>query len=270
MAEAFLVARNPDGESKLPYLARIPLDGGIVLRTREPFPKTGRVFCFDGGDPWPHEPELVEEVPVRSCRRRGPAIDLVLDRSRLYRSQFVFTQLKDGRPAIFWQTPLTTRGTKPGARMPKRRASGQAEVEIIVDTRERYAYRFDGKQARIRRALLTCGDYAVEGPESSVIAAVERKKLPDLVGTLTDGSLQFALAELSELPRAAVVVEGSYGDLLRLQHVQPGWVLELLARLQVRYQSVPMIFAGSRKLAEEYTFRFLGAALAGAEPAEET
>jgi hypothetical protein len=59
-----------------------------------------------------------------------------------------------------------------------------------------------------------------------------------------------------------VVVDGRYGDLLKLEHVQPAYVLDLLGRAQVRYPSVPIVFAGSRKLAEEYTFRYLGAALA--------
>lgn len=47
-------------------------------------------------------------------------------------------------------------------------------------------------------------------------------------------------------------------------HVTPGFVLELVARLQVRYPSVPIVFCGTRKLAEEWTFRFLGAARAEA------
>ena len=35
----------------------------------------------------PEEPEIVERTPVRSCVRRGAAIDLVLDRGRENRSQ---------------------------------------------------------------------------------------------------------------------------------------------------------------------------------------
>jgi hypothetical protein len=41
---------------------------------------------------------------------------------------------------------------------------------------------------------------------------------------------------------------------------QPGWIPELLARLQVRYPGVPVVFAENRKLAEEWTYRFLAAA----------
>lgn len=261
MSESVLIARNPDSGSKLPYLVRLPIDGGLVLRAREPYPMTSRVFCYDGGDPWPEAPDLVDELAVKSCRRRGPAIDLILDRSRLNRSQFVFTQLKGGRPAIFWQSPQTTRNTKPGARMPKRRASGQKDLVIVKDTRERYGYKFAGKQVTVHKATLRCGDYAVLDEDGNMLAAVERKRIGDLSHDLVDGKLQFAMAELADLPRAAVVIEGGYADLLDLERVQVGWVLDLFARIQIRYQSVPLVFCGSRKFAEEYTYRFLGAAL---------
>ncbi len=36
-------------------------------------------------------------------------------------------------------------------------------------------------------------------------------------------------------------------------------------RVQVRYPNVPIVFCDTRPLAEEWTFRFLGAALANAE-----
>ena len=42
---------------------------------------------------------------------------------------------------------------------------------------------------------------------------------------------------------------------------QAGWLLELVARLQVRYSPVPIVSADSRKLAEKYTYRYLAAAL---------
>ncbi len=58
-----------------------------------------------------------------------------------------------------------------------------------------------------------------------------------------------------------VVVEAPYGALVTDQHTQPGWLLELVARLQIRYPAVPLALADSRKLAEEYTYRYLAAAL---------
>jgi ERCC4 domain len=259
------VARNPEPGSRLPYLIRLPLpDGPLVLKAREPWPRTARTYCHRTDNRWPIDAEVLEEVPVRVCERRGVAVDLVLDRAREHRSQLVFTQVR-GREAIFWQTPRTAALTRPGVRVPRRRAAGHAahELEILVDTRERYPYRFAGKQARTLRRALTAGDYAVE-LDGELVAVVERKSLADLASTLVDGSLNFLLAELAALPRAAVVVEDRLSGILKLEHVQPGFVAELLAAVQVRYPSVPVQFCESRPLAEDWTFRFLGAALAHA------
>jgi ERCC4-type nuclease len=93
-------------------------------------------------------------------------------------------------------------------------------------------------------------------------AAVERKSLPDLANILFDGSLNFLLAELAALPRAAVVVEDGYSGVFKLERVPAGFVAELLAAVQVRYPNVPVPFCESRPLAEEWVFRFLGASLA--------
>jgi hypothetical protein len=61
------------------------------------------------------------------------------------------------------------------------------------------------------------------------------------------------------------VAEHRYADLFKLQHVAAGFVADLLAAVQVRYPSVPIVFCDTRPLAEEWTFRFLGAALAHLE-----
>src|SRR5438105_12134787 len=96
-AATFVVARNPDDDSTLPYLIRFSVGGQtVVLKARETWPRTAKVYCHRA-DAWPDAPEVVEEVPVRSCVRRGPAVDLVLARSRENRSQLVFTRLKNGR-----------------------------------------------------------------------------------------------------------------------------------------------------------------------------
>jgi hypothetical protein len=259
--EPFRIARNPDPDSTLPFLLYLPVDDGVVLKAGSTWPTTARVYCHEI-EGWPADAELVDEVAVRSCRRRGIAVDLLLDRGRNNRSQFVFTTLKGGRPAVFWQTAKTVKTARPGARMPTRRASGATTLAIAADTRERYGYRFANQQAQVHKRALRAGDYAVLDEDGDLLAAVERKTVENLVGGLVDGSLLFQLADLATVPRAAVVVEGRYEALLKLDHVQPGWVLDLLARVQVRYPSVPVVFAGSRKLAEEWTFRYLGAARA--------
>jgi hypothetical protein len=266
-ARLFEVARNPDAASKLPYLVRLPLPGGdLVLKTRAPWPRTGAVYCHPADDEWPREPELVERVPVRSCRRRGGAIDLVLDRPREHRSQLVFTRAR-GRQVIFWQSPRTARAARPGVRVPGRRAAGLEQLTILVDTRERYPWRF-GRQRTVstERRALPAGDYAVAAPGGELLAVVERKTLADLSGSLVDGSLNYLLAELAALPRAAVVVEDRYGGVFKLEHVQPGFVADLLGALAVRYPTVPVVFCDTRPLAQEWTYRFLGAAVAELTP----
>ena len=85
----------------------------------------------------------------------------------------------------------------------------------------------------------------------------------DLAKGLSDGGLAFQIADLATYSRAAVVVEDKYSAIFKHQYVAGGTLADLLARVQVRYPSVPIVFCETRPLAEEWTFRFLGAALAG-------
>jgi hypothetical protein len=257
--QVFLVARNPQPDTKLPYLLRLPIEGGLVLKARDTWPRTSRVYCHPFEEDWPAEPEVLEQVPILSCQRRGAAIDLVLDRPRLARSQFVFTEVK-GRPAIFWQTQRTARTANPGGRVPRRRALASG-FAIAVDSRERYPYRFAGRDVRTERAALPAGDYAVRDDHGWTLAAVERKSLENLATTLSDGTLAFQMQRLAELPHSAVVVEGRYPALMASAHVPGAWLGDILARLQVRYPEVPVVFADSRRFAEEWAYRFLAAAL---------
>jgi len=259
----FLIARNPDLDSTLPFLLRLPVQpAGLVLRARDTWPRTAKVYCHRAGDSWSDELEIVQEVEVKSCTRRGVAIDLVLDRGKENRSQFIFTRLKGGREAIFWQTARTAQVSRPGVRIPGRRASLLTELEITVDTRERYPYRFSNQQTTTTRAALPVGDYGVLN-DGQIVALVERKSLQDLSKGLSDGGLAFQIADLATYPRAAVVVEDKYSAIFKHKFVPGGTLADLLARIQVRYPSVPIVFCETRPLAEEWTFRFLGAALAG-------
>ncbi len=219
------------------------------------------MYCHPFEEDWPTDPEIVEEVSVVSCRRRGAVIDLVLDRPRLNRSQFVFTESR-GRPAIFWQTRRAARAANPGARIPRARAL-PGGITIAVDTRERHPYRFANRGVTTERVALSSGDYAVVA-EGDPIATVERKTLENLAASLSDGMLAFQMQRLAEVPAAAIVVEGRYSQLFGLEHVPGTWLADMLARLQLRYPEVPVVFAESRRFAEEWTYRFL--AEAPAEP----
>ena len=79
-------------------------------------------------------------------------------------------------------------------------------------------------------------------------------------------TLAFQLQRLAEIPAATVVVEANYADLLRLFHARASWLADMLARLQVRYKEVGIVFAGSRRFAEECTYRYLAAAVGDTLP----
>jgi ERCC4-type nuclease len=259
-----LIAVNPDPDSNLPYLLRVPLAGGIVLRTSGTWPRTRALYCYPvPAEDWPEDPDIVERLALRSCTRRGAAIDLVADRGRENRSQLVFTTAR-GRDAVFWQSPRTRKQARPNVRTPTARAGGITELQIVVDSHERYAYRFAAQQASTVTRALPCGDYGITA-DGRLVASVERKTVADLVTSLTSGTLRYALGELAALPRAAVVVEDRYSAIFKLDRIRPAVVADGLAELQVRWPNVPIVFCETRQLAEEWTYRFLAAAQAWAE-----
>ncbi|PVZ14836.1 ERCC4 domain-containing protein [Actinomycetospora cinnamomea] len=264
MAE-LVIARNPDPASSLGFLLWLPVGDGLLFRTSGTWPRTKALYCHPAAvDEWPAEGDLevVERVALRSCARRGAAIDVVLDRARENRSQIVYTRGR-GRDMVFWQSPRTRKQARPQVRVPTARA-GPDEVEIVVDAHERYPYRFASQQTRVVRRALPAGDYGVVLGDT-LVASVERKSLPDLVSSLGSGRLRFALGELAALPRAAVVVEDRWSQVFAQRQLRPAQVADSLAELQVRWPGVPIVFAETRPLAEEWTYRYLAAALAWAK-----
>ena len=254
-----MIARNPEPDSSLPYLVLLPLsNGAVVLKVRDVWPRTAKVYCHRALE-WPAEPDIVERVPVRACEQRGAAIDLVLERSRENRSQFVFTKAR-GRDMIFWQSARTARQARPNVSLPTARAAGH-HLDVIVDAHERYPWTFAHQQATTRRRALQAGDYAVES-DGVVVAGVERKSLADLVSTIVSGKLRYLLADLAALPHAAVVVEDRYSAIFKLDRVRPATIAEQLGEAAARFPSVPIVFTETRQLAQEWSYRFLGAALA--------
>jgi len=194
-----LIARNPDPDSTLPYLLRVPVGDGLVFRTKDTWPRTTALYCHPMPvAEWPTAPDVVERIPLRACARRGASIDVIADRGREQRSQIVFTNAR-GREMVFWQSPRTRKQARPDVRLPTARAAGIAELEIVVDAHEQYPYRFAAQKVRTVHRGLRCGDYAVT-VEGKLIAAVERKSLVDLVASLISGRLRFALGELAALP----------------------------------------------------------------------
>lgn len=100
----FVVARNPDPDSRLPYLIQLPIDGGLILKVRDTWPRTSRVFCarVEGG--WPPDAEIVEEVSVTLCRRRSRNF------SRFRRMKVVLGSPHDSNPDRMYAAVPGTKG----------------------------------------------------------------------------------------------------------------------------------------------------------------
>src|SRR5215470_3316435 len=63
-----LLARNPDPDSRLPYLLLLPLADGMVFRASGTWPRTSAVYCYPvTADEWPDDPDIVDRAGVRSC-----------------------------------------------------------------------------------------------------------------------------------------------------------------------------------------------------------
>jgi len=139
----------------------------------------------------------------------------------------------------------------------------QQRIKIIADTREQAPFEFSGYAADIERGTLPAGDYSVKGMER--LAAVERKSIADLVGTLTTGRERFEreLAILKGYVLAAVVVEGSIDDIRQANYrskASPEAVMQSCYAFQVRYR-VPFLFCCDRRNAEHATFGLLSKTL---------
>jgi DNA excision repair protein ERCC-4 len=107
---------------------------------------------------------------------------------------------------------------------------------------------------------LQTGDYSLRGFHSQI--CIERKSLPDLVGTLTSGRERF-IRELDRMMApsfefTAVVVEASWLNLIHSEEYRTAIkksVVSSVIAFQQRYRTVQWHFAGSRREAERWTLR---------------
>ena len=265
-----LVIGRRASATRLPVVLALPLAGGtLVLGTRATWPVSKDLFCAELAE-WPEDTEVIERVPVASCRRVGASVQLVLERNQRRRSLFVWTS-KQGRPLIFWRSERSMKATRPGIRTPTARGL-DGPLTVVVDVRERYGWRFAGLPVTLERRRLPVGDYGVFEGER-LVAVVERKRLEEFAGAAVQGQLQLLMAELATMPRAAVVIEGRLSQLVKGDmKTRPGWLLNLVAALQAAYPNVPLLFAETGPLAADLAYRWLSASLrlARAQGAGET
>jgi hypothetical protein len=239
----------------------------LAVRAQSAWPGPGQqVFCIRERFLDPEEQlEELERAPVLSLGQVGRKVAVVLDRKVRKRCEFlvVAKQRRGGGPdyeQVFFRTESGIRAHRSRARVELPRGDA-AELTVVIDSGERYAWRFPGSTVLRRR--LAVGDYALLS-DGRTIAVVERKSFDNLLGDI--GAIQAlhqVLADLAAQPAAAVVVEAEYGDFLdegRLAGRWPaGHLARVLAEVQALHPALPIVYAGSRKLANAWCARYFGA-----------
>lgn len=91
-------------------------------------------------------------------------------------------------------------------------APAEPSLIIIQDTREQTPWIFHGQTVRV--GTLQTGDYSVAGHEAAGIA-IERKSLPDLIGSLTAGRDRFKreIERLRAFESAHLIIEATEDDI---------------------------------------------------------
>jgi hypothetical protein len=256
---------------RFPFRIHIEQDGRTLLavRAQSHWPGTGsQIFCLRETELDPAEAlEPYERVPVAHLARLGRKLAVTLDRSRQKRCEFLKIErsYKD-RPGtyeqIFFRTETGVRAHRTSGRVELR---PQGALDVVVDVRERYPWRFPS--GRVVRRALPVGDYALL-TEERITAVVERKSLPDLLTSIHEiKGLHQQLTELGSYPHAAVVVEGQYGDLAdpaKIRRWPASHLLRVVGELAALHPTVPLVFAGNRKLASAWTQRLFAAVAAAA------
>jgi hypothetical protein len=248
---------------RFPFRIAIEQDGRVLfaVRAQSVWPAPGgQIFCLRELEFEPTEPlEPVETVRVATLKRVGARLVVVLDRPVRKRCEFLVVrkERKDGSGTyeqVFFRTESALRAHRSRSRV---ELAASADLEIAIDVRERYPWRFPG--ARVLRRALPAGDYAVLR-EERLLAVVERKTFANLLGDF--GALRAfhqSLAELEAQPRAALVIEAQYADFLNPERTRP-WpaahAARVLAEISALHPRLPVVYAGNRKLANHWTLRW--------------
>ena len=133
---------------------------------------------------------------------------------------------------------------------------------ILIDTREQTPFTLDGYETRI--ATLKTGDYSLEGYADKV--AVERKSKEDAYGCVGASRRRFleCLERLSDLDRAAIVIERSIEDFSsnppERTRVDSRMAVGSYISWSCKYR-IPVFWCHNKLYAERITVRFLFAYL---------
>lgn len=269
MTAVWIVERT--ASPKFPFRVSLEQSGRLIIavRAQARWPGPGQqIFCLRERELDPGEPlEPVERVPVAHLARLGRKLTVVLDRPNRKRCELLVVRKprRDGTGTyeqVFFRTESGIRAHRSRTRLEL--APPSSPLAIVVDSAERYPWRFPG--AVVERRKLAAGDYALLD-DGQIAALVERKSFDNLLADV--GAIQALhqqLADLASHEAAALVIEADYRDFLDPLRLVARWppahLARVLAELAALHPTLPVIYAGNRKLANLWTARFFTAVAA--------
>ena len=261
----WLVFANPS--ERFPFRLYIEEKPGefMVLNVQARWPGPNqKIYCLKD-NPCP-ENDLPKDEPVEDCLIKniywyGKKLNILLDRKTKKRCWFLFlTKEYKNKPGehyeqIFWITQASVMSRRPGAYIPKVREPDACE--IIIDTRERYPYKFG--YAHVERKNLPAGDYGLIN-DGKLTAVAERKTLENFKHEIsTYDVFKAVLRELASYPYKAVVFESPYSDFMDPKKVKPysaNYIAEIIADLAALFPEIQFVFCSNRKFAQEWVYRW--------------
>ncbi len=259
------------GNPRFPFRIAIADESGdlFAVRAQDSWPGArGNIFCVRDSSS-KDERDLfveVERVPIIMLERFGKSIRVVLDRQVKKRGEFLILEKpyknRDGNfEQIFFKTDIAQKSHKSRSRVSLRPSAGVSNLVVAIDSAERYPWKFP--KAQIDRRRLPCGDYALMEDEN-ILAVVERKTYGNLLSDFDSiAILHRSFGELSTYSHAAIVIEAHYGDFMDPKRLEGRWppshAYRVIAELQAMHPRVPMIFAGTRKEANLWTYAYFRA-----------
>jgi len=138
-----LIAVNPDSESSLKYLMRLPLAGGMVFRTSGTWPRTTALYCHPAaaGD-WPADrlrPSMVADN-LAEVQVRWPNVPIVFCETRPLAEEWTYRFLAAARAWAETEAAVSGRmpmegdlGTAPVASAQPRPSSAEVRAWAALD-----------------------------------------------------------------------------------------------------------------------------------------
>jgi hypothetical protein len=254
-------------EEKFPYkiyLEEKPNEF-LILKVQARWPGPGKkIFCISEG--YLHQEKIEDTEPVEECnillfKRFGKKLNLILDRKTKRRCWFIFlkkeykTRPGDYYEQIFWITQSAMKMRGAGAYIPQ--GGKKEQMEIIIDQRERYPYKF--ANALTKRENLPVGDYALI-KDKKIIAVAEKKTMDNFLHEIRGYDIfKSSLEELKQYKYKAVIFDSPYSDFINPKKnlfYRPSYTADLLADLYVNFPEIQFMFFENRKLANEWLYRW--------------